>query len=98
MSSKAPIILAVDTSDLELAKAWIGHTSEYVEVFKLGLEFFLNFGAQGVRAITENSDAKVFLDLKLHDIPNTVAHATASAALLKPFFLNCSRKRGKRND
>jgi orotidine-5'-phosphate decarboxylase len=87
MSSKAPIILAVDTSDLELAKAWIGHTSEYVEVFKLGLEFFLNFGAQGVRAITENSDAKIFLDLKLHDIPNTVAHATASAALLKPYFL-----------
>jgi orotidine-5'-phosphate decarboxylase len=87
MSSKAPIILAIDTSDLELAKAWIGHTSEYVEVFKLGLEFFLNFGAQGVRAITENSDAKIFLDLKLHDIPNTVAYATASAALLKPFFL-----------
>ncbi|MFM2159473.1 MAG: hypothetical protein RLY39_4, partial [Actinomycetota bacterium] len=58
-----------------------------VEVFKLGLEFFLNFGAQGVRAITENSDAKIFLDLKLHDIPNTVAHATASAALLKPVFL-----------
>ena len=87
MSTKAPIILAVDTSDLELAKAWVAHTSDFVQVFKLGLEFFLNFGAQGVRAITENSDAKIFLDLKLHDIPNTVAHATASAALLKPFFL-----------
>ena len=87
MSTQAPIILAVDTSDLELAKAWIGHTSKYVEVFKLGLEFFLNFGAQGVRAITENSDAKIFLDLKLHDIPNTVAHAATSAGLLKPFFL-----------
>jgi len=87
MSTKAPIILAVDTSDLELAKVWVAHTSDFVQVFKLGLEFFLNFGAQGVRAITENSDAKIFLDLKLHDIPNTVAHATASAALLKPFFL-----------
>ena len=87
MSTKAPIILAVDTSDLELAKAWVAHTSDFVQVFKLGLEFFLNFGAQGVRAITENSNAKIFLDLKLHDIPNTVAHATASAALLKPFFL-----------
>lgn len=87
MSEKAPIILALDTSDLELAKAWIAHTQEYVPVFKLGLEFFLNFGAQGVRAITENSDAKIFLDLKLHDIPNTVAHAATSAAFLKPFFL-----------
>lgn len=84
---KAPIILAVDTSDLDLAKAWIAHTQEYVSVFKLGLEFFLNFGREGVRAVTENSDAKIFLDLKLHDIPNTVAHAAESAALLRPLFL-----------
>ena len=96
MSTKAPIILAVDTSDLELAKAWIAHTSEYVQVFKLGLEFFLNFGPQGIRAITENTDAKIFLDLKLHDIPNTVAHAAASAALLKPFLLTVMTK-GKDN-
>jgi len=87
MSAKAPIILAVDTSDLELAKSWIAHTSEYVSVFKLGLEFFLTFGKEGVRAITENSDAKIFLDLKLHDIPNTVEHAAKSAALLDPLFL-----------
>ena len=87
MSSKAPIILAVDTSDLELAKLWIAHTSEYVSVYKLGLEFFLNFGADGVRAITDNSDAKIFLDLKLHDIPNTVEHAAKSVAALKPLFL-----------
>jgi len=87
MSKKAPIILAVDTSDLELAKSWIAHTAEYVSVFKLGLEFFLNFGRDGVRAVTENSDAKIFLDLKLHDIPNTVAHAAASAAALSPLFL-----------
>jgi len=87
MSKKAPIILAVDTSDLELAKSWIAHTAEHVSVFKLGLEFFLNFGRDGVRAVTENSDAKIFLDLKLHDIPNTVAHAAASAAALSPLFL-----------
>jgi len=87
MSTKAPIILAVDTSDLELAKSWISHTSEHISVFKLGLEFFLNFGREGVRAVTENSDAKIFLDLKLHDIPNTVAHAAQSASILNPFFL-----------
>jgi orotidine-5'-phosphate decarboxylase len=87
MSKKAPIILAVDTSDLELAKSWIAHTAEHVSVFKLGLEFFLNFGRDGVRAVTENSDAKIFLDLKLHDIPNTVAHAAASAGALNPLFL-----------
>ena len=75
MSIKAPIILAVDTSDLELAKSWIAHTSDHVSVFKLGLEFFLNFGQDGIRAVAENSDAKIFLDLKLNDIPNTLAHA-----------------------
>lgn len=62
MSTRAPIILAVDTSNLELAKSWIAHTSEHVSVFKLGLEFFLNFGQDGIRAITENSDARIFLD------------------------------------
>ena len=87
MTSKAPIILAIDTSDLELAKSWVAHTAEHVSVFKLGLEFFLNFGREGVRAITENSDAKIFLDLKLHDIPNTVSHAAQSAAELNPMFL-----------
>ena len=86
MSSKAPIILAIDTSDLELAKLWISHTSEHVSVFKLGLEFFINFGKEGIRAVTENSDAKIFLDLKLHDIPNTVGHAAQNAATLNPLF------------
>ena len=87
MSTKAPIILAVDTSDLELAKSWISYTSDYVSVFKLGLEFFLNFGQEGIRAVTENTDAKIFLDLKLHDIPNTVAHAAQSVSSLNPMFL-----------
>ena len=87
MSTKAPIILAVDTSDLELAKSWISSTSDYVSVFKLGLEFFLNFGQEGIRAVTENTDAKIFLDLKFHDIPNTVAHAAQSVSSLNPMFL-----------
>jgi orotidine-5'-phosphate decarboxylase len=95
MSSKAPIILAVDTSDLELAKLWISYTSEYVSVFKLGLEFFLNFGADGVRAITDNSDAKIFLDLKLHDIPNTVKHAAESVSSLNPMFLTVHASGGE---
>lgn len=87
MSTKAPIILAVDTSDLETAKAWVGATSDYVAAYKLGLEFFLNFGAAGVKAVAENSDAELFLDLKLHDIPNTVAKAASAVAHLSPRFL-----------
>jgi len=84
---KAPIVLAVDTPDLEIAKQWIACTQESVSVYKLGLEFFLTFGHEGVRAINNETDADIFLDLKLHDIPHTVTGAAAAVASLKPRFL-----------
>jgi orotidine-5'-phosphate decarboxylase len=84
---KAPIVLAVDTPDLEIAKQWIAATESSVSVFKLGLEFFLTFGQEGVRAIKNETDAEIFLDLKLHDIPHTVKGATSAVAELAPRFL-----------
>jgi len=69
---KAPIVLAVDTPNLDIAKQWVASTQESVSVYKLGLEFFLSFGHDGVRAIQSETDADIFLDLKLHDIPHTV--------------------------
>lgn len=87
MSAKAPIFLAIDTPVLDVAKAWIVATQDYLSGYKLGLEFFLAFGSQGVKEIKEITDADIFLDLKLHDIPNTVAGATRQAALLQPRFL-----------
>ena len=84
---KAPIVLAVDTPDLEVAKRWIAATEQYVSVFKLGLEFFLTFGHDGVKAIQNETDAQIFLDLKLHDIPNTVSGAAQAIANLNPMFL-----------
>lgn len=84
---RAPIILAVDTSDLETAKRWVAATSDSVSVYKLGLEFFLTFGHSGVSAIRNETDADIFLDLKLHDIPHTVAGASLAVANLKPRFL-----------
>ena len=83
----APIILAVDTSDLEIAKSWILATQESVSVYKLGLEFYLNFGAPGVEEIVKATGAQIFLDLKLHDIAHTVAGATRAIAHLQPKFL-----------
>lgn len=73
------IIAAVDTTDLATARAWGGSLAPHVGMLKLGLAFFLGHGPAGVRAVTE---APVFLDLKLHDIPNTVAAAVRSAASL----------------
>lgn len=84
---KAPIILAVDTPVLEIAKQWIAATQESVSVYKLGLEFFLTFGQEGVKAIQNETDADIFLDLKLHDIPHTVKGAATAISSLKPRFL-----------
>jgi orotidine-5'-phosphate decarboxylase len=92
---KAPIVLAVDTNDLETAQKWIDATSDSVSVYKLGLEFFLTFGQDGVRAIKNVTDADIFLDLKLHDIPHTVAGAAQSVNNLAPKYLTVHASGGR---
>lgn len=92
---KAPIVLAVDTPDLEIAKHWVAATRDAVSVYKLGLEFFLTFGQEGVRAIQSETDADIFLDLKLHDIPHTVEGASKAIASLKPRFLTVHASGGR---
>jgi orotidine-5'-phosphate decarboxylase len=84
---KAPIILAVDTSDFDTAIAWIEATKDSVSVYKLGLEFYLNFGSEGVLKVIRQTGAEIFLDLKLHDIPHTVAGSAKAIAQLQPRFL-----------
>jgi orotidine-5'-phosphate decarboxylase len=59
----------------------------HITGIKLGLEFFLNFGSDGVREVVADHELDLFLDLKLHDIPNTVGQAAAAVASLKPRFL-----------
>lgn len=83
----APIILAVDTRDLDVAKRWVEATRESVAVYKLGLEFFLTFGSTGVAQIKDEFGVDIFLDLKLHDIPNTVASAATAISHINPRFL-----------
>ena len=83
----SPIILAVDTSDFDTARAWIDATRESIDIYKLGLEFFLTFGCEGIESIARESGASIFLDLKLHDIPNTVKKSAAVVDQLHPRFL-----------
>ena len=85
--SKAPIVLAVDTAELAVAIEWVKATQDYVSVYKLGLEFFLTFGSDGVKAIKDVTDSDIFLDLKLHDIPHTVSGAAKAVSHLSPRFL-----------
>ena len=85
--ANSPIILAVDTSDFDTARAWIDATRESIDIYKLGLEFFLTFGAEGIESISRESGASIFLDLKLHDIPNTVKKSAGVVDHLRPRFL-----------
>ncbi len=83
----SPIILAVDTKDLDTARGWMDATRNHVGLYKLGLEFFLTFGAEGVNALKNEFEVDIFLDLKLHDIPNTVSSAAKAISSINPRFL-----------
>lgn len=85
--SASRIFCAVDTIDLDAARSLAGRLAGEVGGIKLGLEFFVAHGPAGVRAVLGDSEAPFFLDLKLHDIPNTVAGGVRAALALKPAFM-----------
>ncbi len=78
------VIAALDTADLATARSWAAAIGPNCGLFKLGLEFFLANGAAGYRAV---GGRPVFLDLKLHDIPTTVAGAVRAVLPLAPSML-----------
>jgi orotidine-5'-phosphate decarboxylase len=83
-----PIAVALDTTDLETAVAWAAAAGPHVSTVKVGLELFLRHGPDAVLKCREASGGRdVFLDLKLHDIPNTVAGAARSVAGVQPDLL-----------
>ena len=82
----SPVFCAIDTPDLTKARKLAEQLRGYVHGFKLGLEFFMANGAAGVRDISRFG-MPIFLDVKLHDIPNTVAGALASVLPLQPTFV-----------
>ena len=75
------LIVALDTSDRREVRRLLKALRGKVGLFKVGLQIFSAHGPAIVREIVEKGD-RVFLDLKLHDIPNTVAHAVAEGARL----------------
>ena len=79
----SPIFVAIDTPDLARAKALGTALSSNVGGLKLGLEFFCRNGSAGVAEVAALG-LPIFLDLKFHDIPNTVAKAIAALAPLVP--------------
>lgn len=88
------IFVALDTPDLDRARTLAQQVRHHVGGIKLGLEFFCAHGPAGVRAM-EEIGLPVFLDLKLHDIPNTVAKAVQSLAGLAPAVLTVHASGGR---
>lgn len=84
--SRSPIYVAIDTPDIARAKDIAVRVRNHVGGIKLGLEFFSAHGQAGVREMAA-LDLPIFLDLKLHDIPNTVAKAVQALNGLKPAIL-----------
>jgi orotidine-5'-phosphate decarboxylase len=78
-----PIFVAIDTTDLDRALELANAARAGACGIKLGLEFFSAQGPQGVETVGR-CGLPLFLDLKLHDIPNTVAKAVAALAPLRP--------------
>ncbi len=81
-----PIICAVDTTETDRAVSLTEAVRPHVGGIKLGLEYFTAHGADGVRQITDLR-VPVFLDLKFHDIPNTVAKAIRATAGINTFMM-----------
>ena len=89
-----PIFVAIDTPDVHRASAIARDVRGVAGGVKLGLEFFCANGDEGVLRIAEG-ELPVFLDLKLHDIPNTVGKAVAALARLRPAILTVHAAGGK---
>ncbi|MBB4266828.1 orotidine-5'-phosphate decarboxylase [Roseospira visakhapatnamensis] len=90
-----PVFVAVDTLDLAEARAWSAALTGVVGGIKLGLTFFSAHGAAGVRAVMGVDAPPLFLDLKFHDIPNTVAGAVRAVAPLAPAIINVHATGGR---
>jgi orotidine-5'-phosphate decarboxylase len=97
MRNSSQVILALDFSDMASTIEMINLTKEHIGIYKLGLEFYLAHGKSGVKEIRSRfTDIEIFLDLKLHDIPNTVAGACRSVADINPKFLTVHASGGSK--
>jgi orotidine-5'-phosphate decarboxylase len=90
----SPIFIAIDTPDMDRARAIAAAVKRHAGGLKLGLEFFCHNGRQGVLELAELG-LPIFLDLKLHDIPNTVAKAVQALAPITPAVLTVHAAGGR---
>ncbi|MBI5286003.1 MAG: orotidine-5'-phosphate decarboxylase [Deltaproteobacteria bacterium] len=95
MTPEDRLIFALDVSSVEEVKRWVNLLKGHVGVFKIGKELFTACGPEAVRVVKEEG-GEVFLDLKFHDIPNTVAKAGLEALKLGVKMFNVHAMGGLR--
>ncbi|MEQ8411453.1 MAG: orotidine-5'-phosphate decarboxylase [Erythrobacter sp.] len=89
-----PVYLALDVPQVEPAKALLSRVKAHIGGVKLGLEFFCAHGAHGVHEIA-HMGLPIFLDLKFHDIPNTVAAAMQAIHVYEPAIVTVHASGGR---
>lgn len=89
------LIVALDVGDLKSARKLVNKLSKIVGAFKIGSQLFTSCGTEAIDMVHKKR-RKVFLDLKLHDIPNTVARATEAITAKKVFMFNVHASGGKK--
>jgi orotidine-5'-phosphate decarboxylase len=89
-----PVYLALDVPQIEPAKALLSKVKAHIGGVKLGLEFFCAHGAHGVHEIA-HMGLPIFLDLKFHDIPNTVAAAMQAIHVYEPAIVTVHASGGR---
>ena len=90
------IIFPLDVPDKDAARVWVKKLKGRVGVFKVGLELFVKEGPDILAMISDHGGAKIFLDLKFHDIPATMAAALRSASAYRPLLLTIHPDQGGR--
>lgn len=90
----SPIYVAIDTPDMDRARAIAAAVKRHAGGLKLGLEFFFHNGRHGVLELAELG-LPIFLDLKMHDIPNTVAKSIQALAPITPAILTVHAAGGR---
>lgn len=91
---KDRLIIALDVSDAGKAVELVEQLTPYTGMFKVGMELFYSQGAEIIREIKKRN-GKIFLDLKMHDIPNTVARAARVLARLGVDMINVHAAGGR---
>lgn len=90
---RTKLIAAIDTPGMKEATQWVSQLGDHVDALKFGMEFTYARGFDAVR--TTCGAHKLFLDLKLHDIPNTVARGLASLAPVRPAMVTVHAAGGR---